>query len=84
MTQPSQCDLILGRLRAEGRDADGWVSTLILGHHSGSLAVHSRIAELRARGYTIERTARTVRSRRGPRRIHYYRLAPTSTRRRVA
>jgi hypothetical protein len=47
----SQCDLILAELqRADG----GWVSLLKLHTASGSMAVHSRIADLRARSLTIE------------------------------
>jgi hypothetical protein len=47
----SQCDLILAALeRAAGR----WVGLPDLHKASGSMAVHSRIADLRARGLQIE------------------------------
>ncbi len=47
----SQCDLILAALtRAAGR----WVGLPDLHQASGSMAVHSRIAGLRARGLQIE------------------------------
>ena len=47
----SQCDLILAALeRADGR----WVGLPDLHKASGSMAVHSRIADLRARGLQIE------------------------------
>jgi biotin operon repressor len=47
----SQCDLILAELqRAAGR----WVGLPDLHRASGSMAVHSRIADLRARGLPIE------------------------------
>ena len=47
----SQCDLILAVLE---RHAGAWVSLPELASASGSMAVHSRIADLRARGKTIE------------------------------
>jgi hypothetical protein len=46
----SQCDLILASLQCQG----GWVSLVHLAAISGSMAVHSRIADLRARGHNIE------------------------------
>ena len=47
----SQCDLILELLSASnGR----WVSMIDLHRVSGSMAVHSRIADLRERGLHIE------------------------------
>lgn len=46
----SQCDLILARLDA----APGqWIPMPELWRVSGAFAVHSRIADLRRRGYTI-------------------------------
>lgn len=47
----SQCALILRRLR---RHAGRWVSLPTLWRASGSMAVHSRITDLRKRGATIE------------------------------
>ena len=45
-----QGEIILSALR----DADGgWVSALELHERSGSLAVHSRVADLRKRGHAI-------------------------------
>ncbi len=59
----SQCDVILRELEAHRGQ---WVSALQLHIRSGSLAVHSRIADLRARGHTIlqhsGRAGRQVRS----------------------
>lgn len=59
----SQCDLILAELE---RRAGTWVSLLDLAAVSGSMAVHSRIADLRARGKTIDhkndRKGRTIHS----------------------
>ena len=46
----SQCDQILAELVAH---AGEWVSALRLHQISGSLAVHSRINDLRGRGHTI-------------------------------
>lgn len=47
----SQCDRILAKLEeCQG----GWVSALELHQLSGSLAVHSRINDLRARGNVIQ------------------------------
>lgn len=60
----SQCDLILAELeRADG----AWVGLPLLHAASGSMAVHSRIADLRTRrGLTIEhrnqRKGRTIHS----------------------
>lgn len=68
----SQCDLILAALLA----ANGsWVSILTLHNASGSMAVHSRIADLRARGHHIEH-----RNERAGRMVHssYRILAPVS------
>lgn len=45
----SQCDIILGALVEDG----GWLSALELHNLSGSLAVHSRISDLRKRGHAI-------------------------------
>lgn len=47
----SQADKILGELQA---NTETWVSTLALHNISGSLAVHSRIADLRGCGHRIE------------------------------
>ncbi len=47
----SQCDLILAALE---RRAGRWVGLLDLHQASGSMAVHSRIADLRARGLEIQ------------------------------
>ena len=65
----TQCDLILAELeRADG----GWVSLPRLHTASGSMAVHSRIADLRGRGHAIEH-----RNERKGRTIHSsYRLIP--------
>lgn len=65
----SQCDLILERLRQ--REASTWD----LMAASGSLAVHSRIHELRARGVRIEHSRRVTRSAKGRQVVSYYRLA---------
>jgi hypothetical protein len=46
----SQADAILAELRAAAGD---WVSMPRLSHVSGSYNVHSRIADLRARGHII-------------------------------
>lgn len=63
----SQCDLILATLQ---RHAGQWVDLLALHRASGSMAVHSRIADLRARGLHIEH-----RNQRAGRMIHSsYRL----------
>jgi hypothetical protein len=47
----SQCDRILSALT---RQAGQWVAMTDLWHASGAFAVHSRIADLRKRGNTIE------------------------------
>jgi hypothetical protein len=68
----SQCDRILETL-ALGKGGHDW-STYQLMDASGSLAVHSRIAELRARGHEIEHR-RVARWRDGRRRmVSAYRL----------
>lgn len=59
----SQCDLILAELqRREGT----WVSLIDLAATSGSMAVHSRISDLRAKGHSIDhrnqRKGRTIHS----------------------
>ena len=59
----SQCALILAALvEANGQ----WVGMLTLHQVSGSMAVHSRISDLRERGHTIEqkssKTGRVVHS----------------------
>lgn len=68
----SQCDIILAALqRAAGR----WVDLPALHAASGSMAVHSRIADLRARGLRIDQ-----RNQRHGRMIHsQYRLIITTT-----
>ena len=50
-TRPSQAKLIHAALE---RKRGCWVSLLHLHHVSGAFAVHSRVAELRRRGYSIE------------------------------
>lgn len=67
----SQCDIILAELT---RHAGAWVSLPELAAVSGSMAVHSRIADLRARGLHIEH-----RNQRKGRMVHSsYRInAPT-------
>lgn len=57
-TGASQCDLILDALRR----APGWVTMLDLHRASGSHAVHSRIADLRARGHEIAQWSDQVRN----------------------
>jgi len=47
----SQCDLIIAALLMHRGE---WVSMLDLHRVSGSMAVHSRIADLRRRGHLIE------------------------------
>ena len=51
----SQCDKILARLQAANGE---WVSMLDLWICSGSMAIHSRISDLRKRGHTIEQSNR--------------------------
>lgn len=69
---PSQCELVLQRLR----DRSGlWVPMPELHRASGSLAVHSRISDLRRRGYNIEHRNRNASRPDGGRWIHSeYRL----------
>ena len=56
----SQCDIALETLRA----ADGeWVSLTTLHTRTGSLAVHSRINDLRQRGHRIEQRSERVKKR---------------------
>jgi hypothetical protein len=57
---PSGADLILERLRAAKSwfGAEEWVSLDALAAYSGQRAVHSRIAELRKRGYVIDHNGR--------------------------
>jgi biotin operon repressor len=67
----SQCDRILDALQ----DARGdWVSMPELARVSGAYAVHSRVADLRARGFHVEH-----RSERGEdgRTIHSFYRLPT-------
>lgn len=67
----SQCDLILAELR---RKEGAWVSLPELAAASGSMAVHSRIADLRTRGLHIEQH-----NQRKGRMIHSsYRLTATT------
>ena len=67
----SQCDCILDRLRS---DRGEWVPMPELYRVSGAFAVHSRIADLRKRGLTIEH--RNERGEAGQ--VHsYYRLKET-------
>jgi hypothetical protein len=53
--RPSQCDLILACLleRMRTHPNDPWVPMPQLANISGSLNVHSRISNLRDRGYMI-------------------------------
>lgn len=68
----SQCDVILASL---SRTPGKWIGMLTLHQLSGSMAVHSRISELRARGHTIEQKSRKV-----GRMIHSsYRLITSTT-----
>jgi hypothetical protein len=59
----SQCDRILAELQ---RHAGHWVSIIQLAAVSGSMAVHSRISDLRGKGHHIdhrnERRGRMVHS----------------------
>ena len=68
----SQCDLIQAELAAH---AGEWVSVLRLHQISGSLAVHSRINDLRSRGLAIEQQS----GRRGRLVLSQYRLNPEVT-----
>ena len=63
----TQCGAILARLEAAG---GAWVPMPNLAHDSGAYAVHSRVAELRKRGYAIEQRS----DRHGRRVMSYYRL----------
>jgi biotin operon repressor len=66
----TQCDTILASLKLHQGD---WVSLVHLATLSGSMAVHSRIADLRARGHAIDH-----KNERKGRMIHSsYRLVPT-------
>ena len=68
----SQALLILGRLSATPGE---WVSLVDLWQVSGSMAVHSRINDLRQNGYEIEH--RNQRPKGEGHRIHsFYRLIP--------
>lgn len=67
----SQCDLILAELKHQRGE---WVSLPLLAAASGSMAVHSRIADLRGRGLIIHH-----RNQRIGRKIHSsYRLTSGS------
>lgn len=71
-TRPSQADKILRYLQAEvGSWNKGWVSMPDLAAFSGAYAVHSRIAELRRRGHTIENR---IEQRYDGTRLSWYRL----------
>ncbi|MGN6387292.1 MAG: hypothetical protein ACTHMT_13740 [Verrucomicrobiota bacterium] len=68
----SQALLILGRLSATPGE---WVSLVDLWEVSGSMAVHSRINDLRQSGYQIEHRNEHPKGERH--RIHsFYRLIP--------
>ena len=63
----SQCAIVLDLLQ---QAAGEWVSLTTLHVHSGSMAVHSRINDLRQRGHAIEHRNQRVR-----RMVHsFYRL----------
>lgn len=63
----SQCEAVLERLMAT---PNSWVAMPELYRVSGSMAVHSRIADLRGRGHVIEH-----KNERAGRQIHsFYRL----------
>lgn len=47
----SQCECILSALREH---SGSWVAMPLLARASGGYAVHSRISDLRARGFNIE------------------------------
>lgn len=67
----SQCDLILDELK---RNVGEWVSMLDLHRVSRSMAVHSRISDLRKAGHIIKHRNEHVRGA-----CHsYYRLAAVS------
>ncbi|MBM3365383.1 MAG: hypothetical protein FJY48_06690 [Betaproteobacteria bacterium] len=69
----TQCELVLLRLRnltTADQLRDGWVNMPDLVAACGGYAVHSRVADLRKRGYDIEQT-----SVRRARKVHsFYRL----------
>lgn len=66
----SQCDIILAELQ---RCAGEWVPMPQLSQLSGAYAVHSRIADLRKRGYPIPPAKRVTAP--GSKTIHsFYRL----------
>ena len=67
----SQCDRILDRLQ---RTPGDWVPMPSLARIAGGYAVHSRVSDLRAKGYHIEQQ-----NRRTGRKIHsFYRIADSS------
>lgn len=68
----SQCDAILAELQARPGE---WVGLFDLYLASGSMAVHSRIADLRARGHHIDQRS----DRTSSRVLSYYRLRTTET-----
>ena len=63
----TQCGAILARLEAAKGD---WVPMPELAKASGGYAVHSRIAELRARGHVISQSS----NRSGRKILSFYRL----------
>lgn len=67
----TQAALILRELEAAPAQ---WVAMPRLAHISGAFAVHSRVADLRAAGHTIEN--RTARDPHSGRRLSFYRLLP--------
>jgi len=67
----SQCDRILDRLQ---RTPGEWVPMPALARVAGAYAVHSRISDLRSKGYRIDHENRQT-----GRKIHsFYRLADSS------
>lgn len=72
-SNPSQADHILLALQTahSGGITEGWVSLPALHLTSGAYAVHSRISELRKRGYVIQN--RTQKAKDGTR-MSWYRL----------
>jgi len=64
----SQCDVILRRLQEA---PESWVGALELHQLSGSLAVHSRISDLRGRGHDIQQRCEMAQ---GQTKHSYYRL----------
>lgn len=72
----SQCDLVLARLlelNEADQSRDGWVGLPDLVHACGGYAVHSRVADLRKKGYGIEQSS----VRRAGKVHSFYRLIST-------